>query len=237
MDCLIENYSKFLSEIGIALTEEQVALLNKFRSAFYETNRHTNLTTIPEEHFNLKHFLDSVIVQKYIPTGSKVLDIGCGPGFPSWPLALVRPDLTIHAMDSSGKMLNFLKSQKLPNIECFSVRAEEHIREFASEFRFSYDVVTGRAVAPLIIQLEISAPYLKKKGIWIPFRTIHEREEIENIPCSRFGLQLNEVVEIELPDSDIIRLLPIFEKVKSTSCKYPRPWSVIRAEYKKSTSE
>src|ERR1041384_3584956 len=130
---------------GLELTPEQVAQFEAFEAKLYEANAVMNLTRVPREECWLRHFVDSLLFQDLIPDRASVLDIGTGPGFPAWPLACARPDLQLTAMDSSGKMLGFLQRQGLPNLETIQIRAEEW------GVRDRFDVVTGRAVAPLSI--------------------------------------------------------------------------------------
>ena len=61
-----------------------------------ETNKIHNLTAIKEDKdIMLKHFIDSLLISQYIPENARVLDIGCGPGFPSLPIAIYRPDISV----------------------------------------------------------------------------------------------------------------------------------------------
>lgn len=180
-----------------------------------------NLTRVPREECWLRHFLDSLLIQDLIPVGSSVLDIGTGPGFPAWPLACARPDLQVVAMDSSGKMIGFMNKNPLENLKTLQVRAEEWtVRE-------AFDVVTGRAVAPLGVQLEISAPLCKCGGIILPMRTPAEREDIGR-DVSALGIQLESAIEKALPGTDIVRLFPVYRKVAKTPNRYPRTWAEIR---------
>ena len=58
-----------------------------YRALILEYNERYNLTTILEEKdMFYKHFLDSVVGEKYFKKGSKVIEIGSGAGFPSMPL-------------------------------------------------------------------------------------------------------------------------------------------------------
>src|ERR1041384_4679794 len=134
---------------GLELTPEQVAQFEAFEAKLYEANAVMNLTRVPREECWLRHFVDSLLFQDLIPLNARVLDIGTGPGFPAWPLACARPDLQVTALDSNGKMLGFLRSQPLPNLEVVQERAEE----WGAFERFG--VVTGRALAPLPVQIEL----------------------------------------------------------------------------------
>ncbi|RYG69749.1 16S rRNA (guanine(527)-N(7))-methyltransferase RsmG, partial [bacterium] len=76
-----------------------------FEADLYEANEVMNLTRVPREECWLRHFLDSLLIAPWLPGEGSLLDIGSGPGFPAWPLALARPELQVTALDSSGKML------------------------------------------------------------------------------------------------------------------------------------
>jgi 16S rRNA (guanine527-N7)-methyltransferase len=170
----------------------------------------------------LRHFVDSLLFHDLVPQHSSVLDIGTGPGFPAWPLANARPDLQVTALDSSGKMLGFLRSQQLPNLEVIQSRAEV----WGARDRF--DVVTGRAVAPLAVQLEISAPFAKVGGLVLPMRTPMELQEVRKFPSSELGLKLEDALERTLPGTDVVRLFALFRKVAETPVAYPRTWAEIK---------
>lgn len=196
----------------------------RFEDDLYACNAVMNLTRVSRQDCEIRHFIDSLLVASLIPSGACVLDLGAGPGFPAWPLACARPDLLVVALDSSGKMLGFLRRHPLPNLEVRQARAENEV--VADEF----DVVTGRAVAPLPIQLELSAPRTKVGGRVIPFRTPNDLSAIESFPARILGLELEEAQPKEIPGTDIFRLFPIFAKVAPTPKTYPRAWATMRAK-------
>lgn len=204
------------------LSAEQVERFEAFEEHLYQTNAVMNLTRVPREECWLRHFVDSLLFQDLVPQGASLLDIGTGPGFPAWPLACARPDLQVTALDSSGKMLGFLKSQPLPNLTAVLARAEDWgVRE-------AFDVVTGRAVAPLAIQLELSAAPLKEGGLLIPMRTPAEEDAVKAFPAARLGLQPTGLQKRELPGTDVVRLFTLFRKTGPTDAKYPRLWAEIK---------
>ncbi len=209
----------FLAEQGL---HPDPAELVAFLEDLYEVNKTTNLTRITPEDAVALHVLDSLLPQDLFPTDSWVLDIGCGPGFPAWPLAWARPDLQVVGMDSVGKMHRFLSRHERANLAVAPLRAEEPKR------REEMDVVTGRAVAPLGIQLELSAAYVRVGGYVIPFRTAAEEEDFVRIPAGQLGLKLVDVVVRTLPGRDLERAFPIYEKVRTTPKEFPRPWATMR---------
>ena len=139
---------------------EKFALLFDELIAF---NNVTNLTAITEcEEVALRHFADSLTAADKIPEGACVIDVGCGGGFPTLPLAIARPDLAITALDSTAKKLVFVENmaKKLSlNVKTLAARAEE-----IPECRESFDVATARAVSELRILCEITLPFVKVGG-------------------------------------------------------------------------
>lgn len=192
-----------------------------FDADLYAQNEIMNLTRVPHKESWLRHFLDSLLVAEFIPAGASVLDIGTGPGFPAWPLAAARPDLQVTAMDANAKMVGFLRKHPLPNLEVIQVRAEE------SGLNNRFDVVTGRALAPLSQQLELSVRPCQLGGCVIPMRTPKDEEEIARL-AEFLGLELEIVHRRTLPDIEAERLFPVFRKVDRTPRGYPRPWAKMR---------
>jgi 16S rRNA (guanine527-N7)-methyltransferase len=217
-----EQFKRSIEALGINLTDEQLKQFQRFEDALYEANKVMNLTRVPQEECWRRHFLDSLLFHDLISPFATVLDLGTGPGFPAWPLACARPDLAITALDSNSKMLSFLQGIFLPNLSVVKARAEEWNE------RESFDFVTGRAVAPLSAQLEISAAFCKIGGRVVPMRAASDSEAIQAVNCRPLGLRSVRVEERPLPGTDVIRLFPIYEKFQSTQSGYPRRWAELK---------
>jgi len=207
-----------VERLGLSLNLDAVAA---FEEDLYVQNAVMNLTRVAREECWLRHILDSLLIAEFIPKGASVLDIGTGPGFPAWPLALARPDVQVTALDSSGKMLGFLRRHPLPNLTALQQRGEELLLADA------FDVVTGRALAPLAILLELSARPCRKGGIVLPMRTPNDLPEIERL-SSVLGLELEVVHRRTLPVIDAERVFPVYRKKKNTPPGYPRAWAKMR---------
>lgn len=215
-----QRLSSHSADLGLTLDDAALDRFEAFEAALYQANEVMNLTRVPREECWLRHFLDSLLVAPLLPRDGVVLDIGTGPGFPAWPLACARPDLHVVALDSSGKMIGFLQRQALPNLEVLQGRAEEW------EEREAFDVVTGRAVAPLPIQIELSAGLVKTGGAAIPMRT--PNDDLEDLDLAPLGLRLDEVRTAELPVIDAARVFPIYRKIARTQERFPRRWAEIK---------
>ncbi len=219
-----EAFAAAAAELGLSLTPSQLQALEPFEEALYKANEVMNLTRIPREEAWLRHFIDSLLFQDLIPEFAEVLDIGTGPGFPAWPLACARPGIKVTALDSHGKTVAFLEQHPLPNLRVVNGRAEDWgvVEKF--------DIVTGRALAPLALQLELSAAPCTVGGRIIPMRTPSDREGIEKAKAGTLGLELRETIERKLPGTDIVRLFPVYEKVAPTLKRYPRTWAEMKAK-------
>ncbi len=80
-----------------------------------------------------------------LPPGATVLDLGSGGGWPGLPLALLRPDLTLHLVERRRKRAAFLELARgrlgLANVRVFP----GDVRELKGPYRY----VVAQAVAPL----------------------------------------------------------------------------------------
>ena len=152
---------------SIVLSEKQQEQMFLLAERLVEVNKVMNLTAITDEDgIILRHLVDSLLVSEYFATNSTIIDVGCGAGFPSLPLAIARPDLQITALDSTEKRIRYVdetaKMLGLSNVEAATARAEE----FATlpNKREKYDYATARAVASLPILCELTIPFIKVGG-------------------------------------------------------------------------
>jgi len=208
--------------LGLELSPEQVAQFEAYEEALYQANEVMNLTRVPREECWLRHFVDSLLFHDMFPENAKVVDLGTGPGLPAWPLACARPDLRITAIDSNGKMIGFLEKQPLPNLTPLKVRIEEW------DERESFDIVTGRAMAPLPAQVELSAQLCKIRGRVIPMRTSVDDALIESLKVTVLGLDLLDIERRTLPGTDAVRVFPVYFKSVRTPSRFPRAWAEIK---------
>ena len=131
------EYTEFKKEmkekalkIDVNLSDLQVEKFYKYLLELLDWNTRMNLTAITEENeVIVKHFMDSLTINKYIPKGAKLIDVGTGAGFPGIPIKIVRDDVSVVLLDSLNKRISFLnnviESVKLDNINAVHGRAEE----------------------------------------------------------------------------------------------------------------
>lgn len=131
------------------LTEKQVEQFDRLQELYEDWNAKINVISRKDmEQFYVHHVLHSLGIAKVMrfQSGTKVLDIGTGGGFPGIPLAILFPDTHFHLVDSIGKKINVVKevakALKLGNVEAQQARAESLVRK--------YDFVISRAVTRMI---------------------------------------------------------------------------------------
>ena len=223
-----ENFFKELKskseQININLENEQIKKFYEYMNLLLEWNEKFNLTAIVEpKEIILKHFIDSLTIEKYINEGNKIIDVGTGAGFPGIPLSIYKPEIDITLLDSLNKRIIFLQEVieklEMKNIEAVHGRAEE----FAKNKREMFDIATSRAVAPLNILLEYLLPFVKIGGTCLCMKGSNI-DEVENSKRALeiLGGKIEKIETIKLPESDISRNIIIVRKVKNTPVKYPR---------------
>lgn len=229
MDEMMQTLTVGLPALGLNLTEKQKKTLCDFGCAVIKQNEVMNLTAITEPGQVAKlHLLDSLTVLTSGDfAGKKLIDVGCGAGFPGVPLAIGCPELDVTLLDSLGKRVHWLE-EILPQLgvkaTCITARAEEAV----ADRRERYDIATSRAVARLNILLELTAPYVKVGGRVIAMKGMAAREELEE--CSnaikKLGLKLEDVREFPVDGTN--HALIVLRKVAHTPTAYPRRYAKIK---------
>lgn len=108
-----------------------------------------------------RHVLNSISIASLIPRGTTVADVGSGAGLPGLPLAILRDDLTVTLIESMLRRTSFLKSTVAELGLNSRVRV---VRARIEDVREKFDVVTGRAVAPLAKFVQWTAPLVGDSG-------------------------------------------------------------------------
>lgn len=204
-----------------------------FYNLIVEFNAHTNITAITDaREVILKHFVDCMHVAKLIPEDEcKLIDIGCGGGFPSLPIAILRPDIQITSLDSTSKKIDFVnlaaEKLELANVKGVAARAEEYIKNTGATF----DYCTSRAVARLNILSELCIPYLKINGIFLAMKAKSGEDELEEAlsGIKKLGGEhmSTKSFEIYSETESFSRNIIWIEKRSKTPATYPRRYGQI----------
>ena len=202
-----------------------------------EVNQHLNLTAITEpEAVILRHYADSLILAPMIPQNARVADIGSGAGFPALPLAIARPDLSLTAIDGTGKRVRYMTETAeilgLTNFTALTLRAEDGGRDPA--MRGKFDVATARAVAALPILSELCLPYVKVGGLFLAMKSREAEEEL--VAASRairilgggdVSLETRSLTSPAEPEP-LTRTIVSVRKLSPTPAQYPRDYGAMK---------
>lgn len=213
-------------EISVAPT--RLEQLRAHYEAVVEANRSMNLTRITEPvDAAVLHYADSLAllpwVEKRRLTIRTMLDVGTGAGFPAVPLAVMRPDWSVTAIDATGKKVDFLRRTTaaigLTNLRCEHAHSE-HWKPSASSGQPSairFQLVVFRALTTLAKALQQTAGFVVPGGWLAAYKTATMDQE-EKDTAARLAPRLKLIshechtYELELKGERLDRVLLIYRK-------------------------
>ncbi len=157
------------------LTSVQMEQFGALIPLYEEWNAQINVISRKDiENLVIRHILHSLMIPKFVTfkDGAKILDLGCGGGFPGIPLAIFYPNVTFDLIDARSKkiiVVNAVKDAlKLSNVKAMHGRAEE--------LKSRYDFVVTRAVAKA-----------EKLIFWS--RKLIEQKQVHSVPNGLIALK------------------------------------------------
>ena len=139
---------ELISRYFPTLTERQCEQFAALQPLYAEWNARINVVSRKDfDQLYLRHVLHSLAIARVcaFDAGARVLDVGCGGGFPSVPLAILFPEARFTAVDSIGKKITVVRAVAeaagIANLEARNCRAEQLTKRF--------DYVVSRAVTDM----------------------------------------------------------------------------------------
>lgn len=224
---MTEFLKKAAQAEGFLLSDQQLAAFERYAELLVEWNQKMNLTAITEpEEIAVKHFVDSLMLLKYIglPENGSLIDVGTGAGFPGIPIKIFSSSVRVTLLDALNKRINFLDavSKELgQENRCLHLRAEEGGRK--PELREQFDVATARAVASMTALAEYCLPYVKVGGVFAALKGFEIESELEEAkPAIKLlGGKVERVEQYTLA-GELKRSVVVIKKISQCSTKYPR---------------
>lgn len=143
------------------ITERQRQQFESLGALYEEWNARINVVSRKDmEHLYTRHILHSLAIAKVcqFKAGARVVDIGCGGGFPSVPLAIMFPEVEFVGCDSIAKKIRVVEGIKagagIDNLTAVNSRAEQLGQKF--------DYVVSRAVTEMARFMPWAWPLLRK---------------------------------------------------------------------------
>ncbi len=176
------QFAEALAAMNVAADEKQIEAFEMYVALLLKWNRVYNLTAITKTtEVWTHHLLDSISIVpelcRILPGSGSVLDVGSGAGLPAVPIAVLRPDLAVRAVDAVGKKAAFINQAavelRLPNLRGIHARVEKLAGEF--------DVITSRAFSSLEKFTSLTHRLLKDGGCWLAMKGKVSEEEVEQI--------------------------------------------------------
>lgn len=235
--------SVFFSTLSEVFAENGLSsLLNKDKAQKFllltkhmlEENEKYNLTAITDPaEIIVSHYADCAMLCAYLPKGAKIADVGCGAGFPTLPIAILREDVSVLAMDSTGKRVDYVagcaEMLGLSNVRTLCIRAEDAGRD--KTLRESFPFVCARAVANLRVLCELCLPLLAPGGKMLAMKGKNAEYELRDAKraISLLGAVAKEPAQISLKGAKETASHPlvILEKKSKTPPAYPRAYAQI----------
>jgi 16S rRNA (guanine527-N7)-methyltransferase len=203
-----------VAELGLTLSQQQMADLNTFLQELERWNRVHNLTSVEGEQASIDlHLIDSIailpIMREFLSsTQVQIADLGSGGGLPAIPIAIAQPDWSISLIEAVRKKTAFLQNVKgklgLTNASIYSDRVEQ----VATQEPGKYDAVISRAFTSLDRFLDLAEPFLKPGGLVFAMKAKRADEELSTVSTARWRLLADRVVDI--PNSTAERRLLVF---------------------------
>ena len=130
------------------LTDTQKAQFEQLPELYRFWNEQINVISRQDlDNLFERHVLHSLGIAKLVSfrSGTEILDVGTGGGFPGIPLAILFPEAQFHLIDGIGKKIKVVKeiadALKLTNVKAEQTRAEQ--------LRTDYEFIVSRAVTNL----------------------------------------------------------------------------------------
>lgn len=194
-------------QLGLALTEHQVAQLLNYLTLLNKWNKAYNLTAVrnPDEMVS-RHLLDSLSVLPFV-SGSRWLDVGSGGGMPGVILAIMLPDSDFTLLDSNGKKTRFLTQVKLElgldNLQVVNSRVEAFSPDQA------FDGIVSRAFSSLADFTELTRHLSAPDTQWLAMKGLYPDAELQAL-ADDFAVQQS--MELSVPGCVASRHLLILKR-------------------------
>ncbi len=227
----------YAADLGVTLSDPQLAQFDRYAELLCEWNEKMNLTGITDPYgIVIRHFVDSLTLVPFLPENATLIDVGTGAGFPAIPAAIARPDIKVTLLDSLNKRLTFLQAvvDEL-GLSCVTVHARAEDGGQKPELREAFDVATARAVAALPTLCEYCVPFVKKGGAFVALKGPESDNELDVAlkAAKALGASHKASNRVQVParpkenEEVFDRRLIVFEKTSNTPKQYPRPAAKI----------
>jgi len=196
------------TELGIALTQEQIGQFMDYLALLSKWGAVYSLTSILEPKKMVKqHLLDSMTVVPALKERRRLVDVGSGAGLPGIIIAVLCPEMTVYLIEATRKKSAFLSEVKarlgLKNVTVITERAENWRGEKG------FDAIISRAFSDLSRFVGAAAHLLEEGGAFYAMKGALPAAEMDALAA---GLKVKAVIPLKVPFVDARRHLLVLEK-------------------------
>ncbi len=181
-----KKLNDLLSSVGISLDSRKTGLLLDYSELIFKWNMKSGLVSKNDAGSIMeRHIFESLLLSKTccLSEDIRLLDMGAGAGLPGIPLKIWNDKIELTLIESNRKKALFLEyaadTLGLGSVKIFSDRIEDLGGD--QKMIDKFDVVTARALAPLVQLLEWAKPFLNKNGKCVFPKGSRLIEEIEDV--------------------------------------------------------
>jgi 16S rRNA (guanine527-N7)-methyltransferase len=146
-----------------SVSRETLGLLERYAALLGRWQKAQNLIAAASlDEVWSRHFADSAQLLKLAPEARRWLDLGSGAGFPGMVIAILlkgREGAAVDLVEANARKCAFLNAVRRETAAPARVHAMR-IEEAANHLKGPFDIVTARALAPLVELAPLIAPFL-----------------------------------------------------------------------------
>jgi 16S rRNA (guanine527-N7)-methyltransferase len=189
-----------LNHLRLDVADGVVENLLDYTGLLAEWSRSYNLVAPADRRFLLeRHILDSLSVTPWLQTGA-LLDVGAGAGLPGIPLAIVKPEMDVTLVDSTGKKIRFMRHVKrslgLGNVHPLQQRVEQ------MDAHAPFANIVSRAFSSLRNFAGAVRPLASGTTRLLAMKGVYPHDELEDLPD---WVNLQSVERLLTPDLQVER--------------------------------
>lgn len=188
--------------LGIELNKQQLAQFEIYKNELLQWNAKTNLISEnSSQEIITRHFLDSLTALQFIhKPNARMVDVGCGAGFPGLPLKIALPTLELYLLETNRKKVSFLKHIiRLLNLSTTVVlhdRTENIIK--TDTWKEKFDVLISRATFKLSELLPQGEYFLVQGGYLIALKGPNVEEEITQCTSGTEQYKISQFIQYDI---------------------------------------
>lgn len=202
MDDEIFMFRENARQLNIELNDAQLAQFTIYKNELLAWNAKTNLISEKSaREIITRHFLDSLTALPFMTNpDARIIDIGCGAGFPGLPLKIAQPRLKVHLLEANRKKVSFLKHilrlLRLSDVVVLHDRFENIIRN--NDWKEKFDLLISRAAVKLPVLQALGVFFLAPDGEFMALKGPNVEAEIQQSLAAQ-----NDIKKYQLIQHDI----------------------------------